>query len=100
LLARDRFLPRQFATRGRQAGLLEGIVILAVFASVLVIAFGGDTSRLIPLYAVGVFLSFTLSQSGMVRHWLKERAEVKKNGKRREEDIHYTQSTVVRECLA
>jgi amino acid transporter len=77
LLARDRFLPRQFATRGDKLVFSNGIIILAVFASVLVIAFGGDTSRLIPLYAVGVFLSFTLSQSGMVRHWLKERAEVR-----------------------
>jgi amino acid transporter len=75
LLARDRFLPRQFANRGDKLVFSNGIVILAVFASVLVIAFGGDTSRLIPLYAVGVFLSFTLSQSGMVRHWLKERDE-------------------------
>src|SRR5580765_874111 len=71
LLARDRFLPRQFATRGDKLVFSNGIVILAIFASVLVIAFGGDTSRLIPLYAVGVFLSFTLSQSGMVRHWMK-----------------------------
>jgi amino acid transporter len=77
LLARDRFLPRQFANRGDKLVFSNGIVILAVFASILVIAFGGDTSRLIPLYAVGVFLSFTLSQSGMVRHWLKERAEVR-----------------------
>jgi hypothetical protein len=52
----------------------NGIVILAIFSGVLVSAFGGDTSRLIPLYAVGVFLSFTLSQSGMVVHWLRERA--------------------------
>ena len=99
LLARDRFLPRQFATRGDKLVFSNGIVILAIFASVLVIAFGGDTSRLIPLYAVGVFLSFTLSQSGMVRHWLKVRAESpKKNGKRNKrdhDDIHYTQSTVV-----
>jgi amino acid transporter len=73
LLARDRFLPRQFANRGDKLVFSNGIILLAVFASVLVIAFGGDTSRLIPLYAVGVFLSFTLSQSGMVRHWLKER---------------------------
>ena len=73
LLARDRFLPRQFATRGDRLVFSNGIVILAVFSSILVIAFGGDTSRLIPLYAVGVFLSFTLSQAGMVRHWLKER---------------------------
>lgn len=71
LLARDRFLPRQFATRGDKLVFSNGIIILAVFAAVLVIAFGGDTSRLIPLYAVGVFLSFTLSQSGMVLHWLR-----------------------------
>lgn len=75
LLARDRFLPRQFANRGDKLVFSNGIVILALFASILVIGFGGDTSRLIPLYAVGVFLSFTLSQTGMVRHWLKERAE-------------------------
>ena len=73
LLARDRFLPRQFANRGDKLVFSNGIIILALFASLLVIAFGGDTSRLIPLYAVGVFLSFTLSQAGMVRHWLKVR---------------------------
>jgi len=73
LLARDRFLPRQFANRGDRLVFSNGIVILAIFAGVLVIAFGGDTSRLIPLYAVGVFLSFTLSQSGMVVYWLRER---------------------------
>jgi amino acid transporter len=103
LLARDRFLPRQFATRGDRLVFSNGIVILAVFASILVIAFGGDTSRLIPLYAVGVFLSFTLSQSGMVRHWLKERAQSgkkkSKQRKRKGEDIHYTQSTVDREPI-
>src|SRR5205085_7267668 len=70
LLARDRFVPRQFATRGDKLVFSNGIIILAVFAGVLVVAFGGDTSRLIPLYAVGVFLSFTLSQLGMVRHWI------------------------------
>jgi amino acid transporter len=69
LLARDRFLPRQLANRGDKLVFSNGIIILAVFSAILVIAFGGDTSRLIPLYAVGVFLSFTLSQSGMVRHW-------------------------------
>ncbi len=74
LLARDRFLPRQFANRGDKLVFSNGIVILAIFSSLLVAAFGGDTSRLIPLYAVGVFLSFTLSQTGMVRHWLKARA--------------------------
>jgi amino acid transporter len=99
LLARDRFLPRQFATRGDKLVFSNGIVILAIFASVLVIAFGGDTSRLIPLYAVGVFLSFTLSQSGMVRHWLKVRGEGKALRKRTEAEIHFTQSTVDREAL-
>ena len=103
LLARDRFLPRQFATRGDKLVFSNGIVILAIFASILVIAFGGDTSRLIPLYAVGVFLSFTLSQSGMVRHWLKERGQIrKKNGRarrKRDDEIHYSQSTVDRESL-
>jgi amino acid transporter len=98
LLARDRFLPRQFANRGDKLVFSNGIVILALFASVLVIAFSGDTSRLIPLYAVGVFLSFTLSQTGMVRHWLKERAQIRKNRpnprKRPKENIHFTQSTV------
>lgn len=73
LLARDRFLPRQFANRGDKLVFSNGIIILALFASLLVIGFSGDTSRLIPLYAVGVFLSFTLSQAGMVRHWLKVR---------------------------
>ena len=71
LLARDRFMPRQFATRGDKLVFSNGIIILAVFSGILVTAFGGDTSRLIPLYAIGVFLSFTLSQSGMVMHWLR-----------------------------
>jgi amino acid transporter len=72
LLARDRFLPRQFANRGDRLVFSNGIVLLAVFSAILVWAFRGDTSRLIPLYAVGVFLSFTLSQSGMIVHWWKE----------------------------
>ena len=76
LLARDRFLPRQFANRGDRLVFSNGIILLALFSSLLVVAFGGDTSRLIPLYAVGVFLSFTLSQSGMVRHWWSERAKM------------------------
>jgi len=80
LLARDRFLPRQFANRGDRLVFSNGIVILAIFSGLLVIAFGGDTSRLIPLYAVGVFLSFTLSQSGMVVHWLRERRKLRAAG--------------------
>ena len=82
LLARDRFLPRQFANRGDRLVFSNGIGILAIFSGLLVIAFGGDTSRLIPLYAVGVFLSFTLSQSGMVVHWLRERSNAHSNWKK------------------
>ena len=77
LLARDRFLPRQFANRGDRLVFSNGIVLLAVFSAILVWAFRGDTSRLIPLYAVGVFLSFTLSQSGMIVHWWKEGQSLK-----------------------
>ena len=72
LLARDRFLPRQLSNLGDRLVFSNGIVVLAVFSGILVWAFRGDTSRLIPLYAVGVFLSFTLSQSGMVVHWWRE----------------------------
>src|SRR5258708_1723845 len=72
LLARDRFLPRQLANLGDRLVFSNGIVLLAVFSGALVWAFSGDTSRLIPLYAVGVFLSFTLSQAGMVVHWWRE----------------------------
>ena len=87
LLARDRFLPRQFANRGDRLVFSNGIVILAVFSGLLVTAFGGDTSRLIPLYAVGVFLSFTLSQSGMVVHWLRERAKLRAALKQRAKQV-------------
>lgn len=83
LLANDRFMPRQFSNRGDKLVFTYGIVVLSLAAIALVVLFGGDTSRLIPLYAVGVFLSFTLSQSGMVRHWLavrKKRLEKIKNG--------------------
>jgi len=73
IMARDRFLPRQLATRGDRLVFSNGIILLAAFAGVLIAAFGGDTHRLIPLYAIGVFLSFTLSQVGMVRHWWRER---------------------------
>src|SRR6266436_8656406 len=72
LLARDRFLPRQLANLGDRLVFSNGIVVLAIFSGLLVWAFRGDTSRLIPLYAVGVFLSFTLSQAGMVIHWRRE----------------------------
>ncbi|HEY3105053.1 MAG TPA: APC family permease [Pyrinomonadaceae bacterium] len=72
LLARDRYLPRQLASLGDRLVFSNGIILLAAFSGLLVWAFRGDTSRLIPLYAVGVFLSFTLSQAGMVIHWWRE----------------------------
>jgi len=72
LLARDRFLPRQLSNLGDRLVFSNGVILLAVFSGFLVWAFRGDTSRLIPLYAVGVFLSFTLSQAGMVVHWWRE----------------------------
>ncbi len=72
IIARDGFLPRQLANRGDRLVFSNGVLVLAVAASLLIVAFGGVTNALIPLYAVGVFLSFTLSQTGMVRHHQKE----------------------------
>ncbi len=73
ILARDGFMPRQFAFRGERLAFNSGIVALALVASAVVIAFRGRVEALIPLYAIGVFTAFTLSQSGMVRHWLTGR---------------------------
>lgn len=73
ILAKDRFLPHQFAFRGDRLAFSNGIILLGVTASVLLILFDANVDRLIPLYAFGVFMSFTLSQSGMVRHWWKLR---------------------------
>ncbi|HEX3178682.1 MAG TPA: APC family permease [Methylomirabilota bacterium] len=73
LLAKDRFVARQFANQGDRGVFSNGIIILSALAVTLLIAFGGDTNALIPLYAVGVFVSFTLSQSGMVVHWFTTR---------------------------
>ena len=75
ILARDRYLPRQLANLGDRLVFNNGILGLALLAAGLVVLFGGQTHRLIPLYAVGVFLAFTLSQSGMVRHWYRERGQ-------------------------
>lgn len=72
-LARDRFLPRQFLARGDRLVFSNGVVVLATLAALLLIAFNADVTRLIQLYVVGVFTSFTLSQSGMVRHWFRTR---------------------------
>jgi amino acid transporter len=73
-LARDGFLPHQFSFRGDRLSFSTGIIVLGALATVLVIAFGAETSALIPLYAVGVFISFTCSQSGMVRRWWTRRS--------------------------
>jgi amino acid transporter len=69
IVARDRFLPRQFTNQGDRLAFSNGIVILSAIAGGLLVAFGGDTHALIPLYMIGVFVSFTLSQAGMVVHW-------------------------------
>jgi len=74
-MARDGYLPRQFGNRGDRLVFSNGVVILAVVAVVLVIVFHGSTHALIPLYAVGVFTSFTLSQVSMVRRWWRTRPE-------------------------
>ncbi len=73
LLARDNRLPHAFAIRGDRLVYSNGILALAVLAAVLLVATGGNTDSLIPLFAIGVFTGFTLAQTGMVRHWLKSR---------------------------
>ena len=73
IVARDRYLPRQFMNQGDRLAFSNGILVLSVFAAVLIIAFRGDTQLLLPLYMIGVFVSFTLSQAGMVIHWRKTR---------------------------
>ena len=73
IIARDSFLPRQFFNRGTRLVFSNGVLFLALIASALIVAFQGDISKLIPLYAFGVFTGFTLSQAGMVRHHLKHR---------------------------
>jgi amino acid transporter len=73
ILARDRYMPRQFMNRGDRLVFSNGIVVLAIAASIMIFAFEADLTRLIQLYVIGVFMSFTLSQSGMVVHWSRER---------------------------
>jgi amino acid transporter len=73
ILARDGYMPSRFAFRGERLAFSAGIVVLALVAIVVLVAFGGLVTALIPLYAIGVFTSVTLSQVGMVRHWLRER---------------------------
>jgi amino acid transporter len=73
ILAKDGFLPRQFTGLGDRLVFANGIVSLAAATGMLIVLFGGDSHSLVPLFAVGVFLAFTLSQAGMVLHWLRER---------------------------
>src|SRR5205085_7463969 len=73
IVARDGYLPRQFMNQGDRLAFSNGILVLSMFAAVLIIAFHGDTQSLLPLYMIGVFVSFTLSQAGMVIHWRQSR---------------------------
>jgi amino acid transporter len=73
ILAKDAYLPRQLSGIGDRLGFTNGIALLSVAAGILILIFGGDAHALIPLFAVGAFMAFTLSQAGMVRHWIKER---------------------------
>jgi amino acid transporter len=75
ILAKDGYAPRQFAFRGERLAYSVGIVVLSAVAIALLVAFQGDTHALIPLYSVGVFVSFTISQGGMVVHWLRARSD-------------------------
>ena len=73
IVSRDRYLPRQFMNQGDRLAFSNGILVLSVFAAILIVAFRGDTQSLLPLYMIGVFVSFTLSQAGMVIHWRRTR---------------------------
>ena len=73
LLSRDRFLPRQFSSRGDRLVFSNGILALGFFAALLIVVFDAREQAMLPLYAIGVFISFTLSQGGMVMHWLRTR---------------------------
>jgi len=90
LLAADGFLPRQFAYRGSRLVYSRGIVALALIASLLIMVFRASVTALIPLYAIGVFLSFTLSQTGMARRWRKiGRLELGREVRERGSTLHY-----------
>jgi amino acid transporter len=80
ILARDRFMPRQFMNRGDRLVFSNGVLVLGTLSCLVIVAFQADLTRLIQLYVVGVFTSFTLSQSGMVRHWLREKDTGAKRG--------------------
>jgi len=93
LLAADRFLPRQLASRGDRLVFSNGVLILSLLACVLIVIFKGEEQAMLPLYALGVFLSFTLSQAGMVVHWRRLRkADEAERRIRAEEQLHRTQA--------
>ena len=73
ILAAHRLMPRQYRNRGDRLAFSNGIITVSVLAGLLIVVFGAQVSRLIQLYVVGVFTSFTISQTGMVRHWLRVR---------------------------
>jgi amino acid transporter len=73
ILATDRFMPRQFAQRGDRLAFSFGILVLATVSALLLVLYQGSVNGLIPLYTIGVFIAFTLSQAGLVRFWLRER---------------------------
>lgn len=74
-LAKDKYMPRMFSIRGDRLGYSNGIIFLSVASIILIIAFKGKTEHLIPLYAVGVFIPFTLSQTGMILKWIRQKPE-------------------------
>lgn len=73
-ISKDGYAPRQFTKRGKRLSFSNGIILLCTASSILIVIFGGDTHSLMPLYAVGVFISFTLSQSGMFTKWVREKS--------------------------
>jgi amino acid transporter len=73
MLAKDRFMPNMFMVRGDRLGFSNGIIVLATLSALLIIISGGDTENLIPLYAIGVFVPFTLSQAGMMKRWITQK---------------------------
>ena len=92
ILAQNRFMPRQLHTRGDKLAYSNGIILLSTFAGLLIVAFRADVTRLIQLYIVGVFVSFTCSQAGMIRHWNRllrtERDPVARRRMRRSQSIN------------
>jgi amino acid transporter len=94
MVAEDDYLPRPFAVAGRRLVFSVGIIYLAVTAGLLLFAFGGITDRLIPLFAIGAFLTFTISQAGMVAHWRRAVREARSSRERTAQRVHFWVNTV------